>query len=745
MLKVLHAKAVAEPILLATTCHNMDLFAIVTRSLVVVYRSTTLTVVTTLPLVMKDKEMAVSACWSPSGRLLAVGLQSGDLYLLDVESGELIRRFVPRHGIALAIKSAHAKTLSGIADTPAEDDSNNRSGEEEDGGEDDIERDPLRQPPILPISVDGAIVACTWTSFAPRTPTMHSHNELCLPLSATISSPIFEELERQEDIPVLLVLDQKGGLSFLPGGMQEVGVVVMSLQWPLDPFCMRVEAFFVAATPPPAPGAHKNDSSGIWSEGGSTDFHAAYLVVRETGGQASPRPFSQVVRIHLSDTIARVTDREAVALCSIVEYCRMGKVSYQFVRKRWESLICAVRKDLLLPQNALLLRDTLMEDIAQPPLAEVTAYFERVDLEALVKDTEELSRQFAHLVLQVSNVAYRCYDLALHLSQAHSSDRQRQCMLMDVIGGLRQRCSNFLRQMRLELEREKDLVHWVLHRAAPTGTRPFTSLPSLRAARHPSLLRTLHHIARGESTVFFLADEDIARGEEELSYIVKGCLMGSRETVACLVPLLDDIAAESILQRQCEVLVTDTAVAGVESVQLHAVTVTQSHPCQPIMAIYALEPRGNAGLCFVTQHESPAVDVAPLRLAEAKATLLWSGVVDDGGRRVVLWERAAASVESADATLLVAVVDEAGVVEVAANAGENDREEEDEEEEARSAAEGEAELHYAVLEIKGISTRHLRASVSRVRGFGVFYAKERFVVVDFKCGFRRVVMGLSDG
>ncbi|ESL08750.1 hypothetical protein TRSC58_03542 [Trypanosoma rangeli SC58] len=731
MLKVLHAKAVAEPILLATTCHNMDLFAIVTRSLVVVYRSTTLTVVTTLPLVIKEKETAVSACWSPSGRLLVVGLQSGDLYILDVESGELIRRFVPRRDIALAIKSAHAKTLSGIADTPEEDDSNNRSSEEEDGAEDDKERDPLRQPPILPISVDGAIVACTWTSFAPHTPTMHSHNELCLPLSATISSPIFEELERQEDIPVLLVLDQKGGLSFLPGGMQEVGVVVMSLQWALDPLCMRVEAFFVAATPPPSPSpspdAHKNDSSDLWSRGGSTDFHAAYLVVRETEGRASPRPFSQVVRIHLSDTIARVTDREAVALCSIVEYCRMGKVSYQFVRKRWESLISAVRKDLLLPQNALLLRDTLMEDIAQPPLAKVTAYFEGLDLDALVKDTEELSKQFAHLVLQVSNVAYRCYDLALHLSQAHSSDRQRQCMLMDVIGGLRQRCSNFLRQMRLELEREKDLVHWVLHRAAPTGTRPLTSLPSLRAARHPSLLRTLHHIARGESTVFFLVDENIGRGEEELSYIVKGCLLGSRETVACLVPLLDDIAAESILQRQCEVLVTNTAGAGAECVQLHAVTVTQSHPCQPLMATYALQLRGNAGLCFVAQHESLALDIAPLRLAEAKATLLWSGVVDDGGRRVVLWERAAASVEAADATLVVAVVDEAGVVEVTADAGENDAEEE----EARSAAEGEAERHYAVLEIKGISTRHLRASVSRVRGFGVFYAKERFVVVVF--------------
>ncbi|RNF14214.1 putative cell division cycle protein [Trypanosoma conorhini] len=752
MLKVLHTKAVAEPILLATTCHNMDLFAVVTRSLVVVYRSTTLTVVTTLPLAVKETATAVSACWSPSGRLLAIGLQSGDLYLLDVESGELIRRFVPRREIALVIENAQATPLAGATDTSAEVEvngsSNNRNGEDEEGVDDDKERDPLRQPPILPISVDGAIVACTWTSVAPRRPTMRSHNELCLPLSTTVSSPIIEELERQDDVPVMLVLDQNGGLSFLPGGLQEVGVVVVNPQWALDPCRMRVEAFFVAATPPPA--ADENGSSNCWG-GGGTDSHSAYLVLQETGGQASLRPGSRVVRIHLSDTVARVTDREAVALCSIVEYCRMGKVSYQFVRKRWECLIQAVRNDLLLPQNALLLRDTLLEEVARPSFAEVSAYFERLDLDALVKDAEELSRQFTHLVLQVSNVAYRCYDLALQLSQAHSGDRRRQCLLIDVIGGLRQRCSDFLRQMRLELDRERDLVHWVLHRAAPPGSKLFTSHPPLRAARHPSLLHTLHRIARGESPVLFLVDEDIARGEEALLYIVKECLLGGRETAACVVPLPDEIACEPILQRQCEVFAAETAVAGMECVQLHAVAVTPSRPCQPRMAFYALQTSGKADLCLVTQQESVAVDVAPLRLTEAQAAFLWSGVVDDEGRCVLLWERAASSGDAAGATLVVAVVDKAGAVEVAAAAGELDTgseveaEEEAEGTEAGNAAAGGAAPHYAVLEIKGISTRHLRASVSRMRGFGVFYAKERFVVVDFNGGFRRVVVRPNGG
>ncbi|KAF8297021.1 hypothetical protein TcYC6_0081840 [Trypanosoma cruzi] len=730
MLKVLHTKAAAEPILLATTCHNMNLFAIVTRSLVVVYRSTTLTVVTTFPLKMKKNETMVSACWSPSGRLLAIGLQCGELYLLDVESGDLIRRFVPRSDIAFAIKDAEAKTLSGIIDTSAGNEINNN--EDKDGIDGDKEDDPLRQPPILPISVDGAIVACTWASVAPSTSALHSHNELCLPLSTTVSSPIFEELEREDDIPVMLLLDQRGGITFLPGGMQEVCVVVVNLQWALDPCRMRVDAFFVAAAPPLS-NVKKGESNRFLNNavmcGENTGSHSAYLVVQERDGETSSRASPQVVHVHLSDTIARVADREAVAICSIVEYCRMGKVSYQFVRKRWESLIRAVRKDLFLPQNALLLRDALMEDIARPSPAELSVYFRGLDLDALVKDTEELSRQFTHLVLQVSNVAYRCYDLALHLSQAHSGDRQRQCLLMDVIGGLRQRCSSFLRQMRLEVDREKDLVHWVVQRAAPAGSKFFASHPPLRAVRYPSLLRTLHRIARGESTAFSLVDENITRGEEDLLYIVKGCLLGGREAVARVVPLLDDINVESILQRQCEVLVPHVAAgSGAECVQLHTVTVTKSQPCQPLMASYTFEPRGDAEVFFLAKRGSVAVEIEPLQLAEADAAFLWSGVVDDGGRCVLLWERAAPSFGGAENMLVVAVVDENGAVEVAADA-----EDEANGEPNDTGIEAGVSRH-AVLEIKGISTRHLRASVSRARGFGVFYANERFVVVDFYGG-----------
>ncbi|PWU94047.1 hypothetical protein C4B63_28g122 [Trypanosoma cruzi] len=282
MLKVLHTKAAAEPILLATTCHNMNLFAIVTRSLVVVYRSTTLTVVTTLPLKMKKNETMVSACWSPSGRLLAIGLQCGELYLLDVESGDLIRRFVPRSDIAFAIKDADAKTLSGIIDTSAGNEINNN--EDNDGIDGDKEDDPLRQPPILPISVDGAIVACTWASVAPSTSALHSHNELCLPLSTAVSSPIFEELEREDDIPVMLLLDQRGGISFLPGGMQEVCVVVVNLQCALDPCRMRVDAFLVAAAPPLSnvkKGESNRCSGNAVICGENTGSHSAYLVVRE--------------------------------------------------------------------------------------------------------------------------------------------------------------------------------------------------------------------------------------------------------------------------------------------------------------------------------------------------------------------------------------------------------------------------------------------------------------------------------
>ncbi|KEG11542.1 putative cell division cycle protein [Trypanosoma grayi] len=734
----------------------MNLLAIVTRSLVVVYRSTTLTVVTTLALSLKADETVVSACWSPSGRLLAIGLQLGELYLLDVESGDLVRRFVPRSGIALAIEASRAQQQQSDEFADDEDDAPAAVGGGGGSTDGDVGVGPLRQPPVLPISVDGAIVACTWTSVAPHSAALNSHKELCLPLRATVSSPILEEVEHDGDTPVMLLLDQNGGLCFLPGGLQEVCVAVVKLPWALEPRRMRVETFVVTAPPP----AEKGDSSSSYNSrefsnsnnnnnnvggGCGATSHAAYLVV-EDNAAAKTSLSSLVARIPLADTVMRVAGRETVAICCIAEYCRMGRVSYRDARRRWRHLLQTVRKDLLLPQNALLLRNAVVEDVAQPSNNELLAYFRSLDLAALTKDSEELTRQFTQLVLQVSNVAYRCYDVALNMSLAQSGDRQRQCLLMDVIGGLRQRCSNFLRQMRLEADRERELVQWVAQRAAlltdTVSGNAFASRPPLRAVRHPSLLRTLHRVGRGESTTLPLVDESSAQEEdeeeEELSHIVKACLLGGREMAGHIVPLLNDVGAEEVLQRHCEVLVVDATTGGgsasvADGVQLHAVTLTQEAvPSKPLMAFYALETRSETDFFFVPQQKFVAVEMEPLQFSAGSARLLWCGIVDDEGHSVLLWERAVAASDNA---LVMALVSETGAVELQAEDEDRDsaatEEQEQQPEEGEQQEEQQQNLKHSILEVKGIATKHLRASVSRARGFGVFYAKERFIVVDF--------------
>lgn len=723
-MKILHTKSTAEPILLATACHNMNLLAIVTRSLVVVYRSTTLTVVMTFPLSMRENETIVSACWSPSGRLFAIGVQSGELYLLDVESGDLVRRFAPR--------SHTARTMRPLDDGSA----GNGDGET---GDNDNEVDPLQRSPILPISAHGAIVACTWTSVALRSPAMHSHRELCLPLRSTVSSPIFEELEREDETPLLLILDQRGTLCFLPGGMQEVCVVTVTLPWALDdPHRMRVETFLVAAES----FLETNDGSGSrkWGDdhgtgnladagggGGGGVSYDAYLVVQDTSAGGLPHATSHVVRIHLSDTILAATDREVVTICRIAEYCRIGRVSYECARQRWKNLISSVYEDLMLPRKAILVRNALVEDIAMPCKVELLDYFKKLDLIALVKDAEALSQEFFQIVLHVSNVAYRCYDLALHLSQAQSNNRQRQCLLMDIIGGLRQRCSDLLHYIRLEAERTRELVQWVAQQASlrrrslPSGAELFAAQPPLRAVRHPSLLRTLHRIASGAPTASPPTSGGNT-GEEELARVVRNSLLAGGEAVARGLQLAGDTDAALVLQRQCEVLVADAA-AGREGVRVHAVTIAKERPAQPLMTLCTVAPWGDVEGVLLAEQESIPVEMEPLQFNGTGATFLSCGVVDDEGSCVVLWERASGS----DVALVLALVKADGAIEMLVD---DENEDGHNDNNSRDAADTK-EPKYALLEIKGISTRHLRTSLSRARGFGVFYARERFFVVDF--------------
>nr|CCC53094.1 conserved hypothetical protein [Trypanosoma vivax Y486] len=744
-MEVAHTRAASEPILLATTCHNMDLFAIVTRSIVTVYRSTTLTVVTTLPLSMESHEKTVSACWSPSGRLLAIGLQRGEVFLLDVESGDLVRHFAPhedaayRHGANEECDTK--KTLpERKLDFAAVD-------KEEEAAEDNV--DPLRRPPKLPISVAGAIVACTWPSVATRMTMAIDHKERCLPLRSTVSSSILDELEREDETSVLLLLDERGGLSCLTGGIQEVAFVHLNLPISLALDTVHVESFFVSTLLPQhssptdqrsacsawtsthldRASASASDDNEICGRAGSS-AHIVYITVR---GMALDCP-SEVMRVDVSGVIAGVTVREVVAVCSIAEYCRMGNECFAQSLKRWTGLVHVVHKDLLLPGSALLLRDALIEEVACPSHRELLDYFAMLDLTALVKDAEELSKQFVQLVLQISNVVYRCFDIALHVSQTQCSDRRRQCLLLDVISRLRQRCSNFMRQMRLEVDREKELLQWVTQRASLlTGTAlPMTEVfalnEPLRATWHPLLLRTLHRIGRGESATLSLMDFGDAQMDGELAQIVRKCLLGRCEATGCRVRLqIEDILPLEL--QQCEMLLASPPLAAegegrivIDAAQLRVVAAIEG---QSFMTHYAIECREDEGYVFVQQREWAALDMTPIQISESNATLLWSTVADDEGRCVLLFERKDQCTPSqtlpsqdglygggTDTTLVVVLVNESGDIE--------------------QQAYGEAtEQKYATLEIKGISSAHLRASVSRARSFGVLYALERFIVFNF--------------
>ncbi|EAN79522.1 hypothetical protein, conserved [Trypanosoma brucei brucei TREU927] len=749
-MKILHTRAAAEPILLATTCHNMNLLAVVTKSLVVVYRSTTLTVVTQFALSIPADETSVCACWSPSGRLLVIGLQNGEAFLLDVESGDLVRRFVPRSDAECS--SIMVEDISGgTAPAPAAGDADN-DGDDEGVGK---SYDPLRQPPVLFTSMKGAIMACTWTTVASQVSSTNRHQERCLPLRTTVLSPILDELEREDETPVLILLDQEGGLSFLPGGMREVCFVPARLPVNLTPNLACVDTFVVCK--PSTAAGKEGDSGGLalkhldCATGDSSKrdadnavaAHVAYLVVRRSLSKEHPH----VIRFDLSPIIASATRRDVVSVCCIAEYCRMGRDCFLYSLRRWTNLICTVHNDMFLPKNAMLLRDSLVEEIAHPQEKEVMKYFNAVNLATLVNDAEELSQQLKQLILQISNVAYRCYDIALHISEAHCADRQRQRLLLSVIGNLRLRCSNLMREMRHGAEREKELLQWVIQRAAllTNATPPATDVlllnEPLRARWHSMLLRTLHRIGHGESAVTSLVDEKGMRNEVDLAQIVKSCMPRHYEVTGYDLPLVCQ-QSDPVHIRQCEILISDKTSFAVDGVMLRTVALTREEPFQPLTAFFVLERQPGAGSVFRQVQEWVSVETQQLQLTVDTASFLWSAVVDEESHCVVLWEQkvtsqtpsaaltGAAANTWAEQTLVLALTDENGALEL-----HNEGVDESVDETGGNATETSAQgAKYAVLEVKGISTKHLRVSVSQVRGFGVLYAKERFVVVDFYRG-----------
>nr|CCC95172.1 conserved hypothetical protein [Trypanosoma congolense IL3000] len=751
-MKILHTRAAAEPILLATACHNMNLLAIVTRSVVVVYRSTTLTVVTQLSLSIPAEETSVSACWSPSGRILAIGLQSGEVFLLDVESGDLVRKFVSR------FSSKHFCTSMEDSDdcTSVAFEGGSVETEKEPNGVGN-EEDPLRQPPVLSTSTNGAIVACTWTSAVSRVSTLKKHSERCLPLCTTASSCILDELQCGDETPVLILFDQAGGLSFLPGGIREVCFVSTKLPFLMDLSRVRVDSFVVAA-PPPALRKESKDGDNFSAtplddvikgrrdrDNGVNTSHVAYLVVNST----APNNSLQIVRLDLSEVIASVTSREVVSVCCIAEYCRMGKKSFLYSLKQWSDLICNVHTHMLLPDNATLLRDAVVEELAHPEKANVLNYFNAIDLKALIECGEDISRMLTQLVLQVSNVVHRCYDIALHVSQTQCRDLKRQSLLLEIIGGLRQRCGNVMREIRYEAEREKELLQWVIQRRslvrqAPPATADTLTLDEpLRARLHPMLLRTLHRIGKGESVIGPPVAKESDKVEKELTRVVESFMPLHSGVPVAVVPLLYD--GEDVLRvHQCEVIAAGPADTA-DGILLRVAAVSIEQPVQVVMGYFSLKQCSRVGFAFQQEKAWVPLEVQPLQFTIEEDSLHWSALVDDDGHCVVLWRNKPAPPSASTSTfgaipaslaeniLTLSLVDEDGRVAVQNDCG-------DESPNGNTCDGGDDDTmgcdktKYAVLEVKGISTRHLKASVSRSRGFGVFYAMERFVVVDFYGG-----------
>ncbi|CCW66036.1 unnamed protein product [Phytomonas sp. Hart1] len=340
-MRILHSKAITDPILLVSACHNMNLFAVVTSTTVTVYRSTTLTVVATLPLstgyineiITSSKELRCAqemiykkipdseargsslgasirtppnneykqnvvpfitdgmAAWSPSGRLFTFALPCGVVLLLDVESSDLVRVFIPkssqkasvakrthenltsssrlRHG-PLDVDGRIRNTLNGVshAEAPSiilfEGVSHAEAGrgEPSEGGNPTEEKHShtsstaLSEPAVISISTAvGPIAALSWITvpYSQRRScdlsfcTNGIYAE-CLSLQPDLSSSLLDEVETsfaqkgdptsaegdtRRAVAILMILDMAGGLSFVVGGLQEVRFIRIGMPYSL--------------------------------------------------------------------------------------------------------------------------------------------------------------------------------------------------------------------------------------------------------------------------------------------------------------------------------------------------------------------------------------------------------------------------------------------------------------------------------------------------------------------------------
>eukprot|EP00796_Vickermania_ingenoplastis_P007442 gene7442-5240_t len=351
-MKLLHSKTLSEPILLLSACPSMYLIAVVTARQVIVFRSTTMAPVLTRRLGLDPNTLyraapgnaqrtsstcsssssaaatptgsSLSACWSPAGRIFVLSLPHGTILLLDVETGELIRRLVPK-GAPLDKKVYRCAASAAEEDDDAEDDDDNADEEEEEqetsknGPADTLEdghipRRVLQQLYAVrsPISISIAacpVVAMSWARIVSPYPTIlfhqHAGRDTCLPLyPGLLSSLLLEELvqplhgggwtpsssadaaagdtdapfidpttpDAPNTVSLLFILDEVGHLSIVLGGLHEV----FACRWSL-PTHMPFTVPTVPSTRGTVVGDDVVDGSGELAFGGVRVRHMAVV------------------------------------------------------------------------------------------------------------------------------------------------------------------------------------------------------------------------------------------------------------------------------------------------------------------------------------------------------------------------------------------------------------------------------------------------------------------------------------
>lgn len=430
--------------------------------------------------------------------------------------------------------------------------------------------------------------------------------DTCLPLPPSVSTPVLEEAEREPagvsgTAPspnaggpasaastghtlksMLFVLDSVAGLSCVLGGLQEVHRVTLEVPYPsLHPSTgLRVRQLVIApqystAASRPAEATFSFDRFSIAalhafnaacdttatpssSPGSAASAvccgHRGYVVVGRASSAGAGADPEDLLEFVLGDRLLQLAQPRALALCRIAEHCRTAQMCLRAAQHRWRRLLRhTVYAHLRLPEKATLLRDAVVEEVAQPNAEKLLRYYKSLPRDALSEDLDRLAEVLYGVAKTTYSVTYRCYDVAIHLAAvgegarltsrspshlnsatvaaADSTDSEKPMpSLMQLLGMLRRRAELVMHRTRFEADHARELLRWVLQRASlllmqasavPVGGGPHGNDPPpidavtlncaeepLAVARHANLLRSLTRIAHGESTAWVPALEE---------------------------------------------------------------------------------------------------------------------------------------------------------------------------------------------------------------------------------------------